>query len=121
MQIWLHSNRRKLATAESPSRVAFVWNKGSSPYARNASSCAWQLAAGNGNPQNMDGSNTETRWNQTSHVRFSLYTGEAIDGTSDFVWVQISLDIPVGASAGDGTYSGKIWIHFSAATVSSGT
>ena len=111
MQIWLHADRTRDASLESPSRKSFVWDKGTR--GKNSTTCSWQLAAGNGNSQNMDGTNTETRWNATSNVRYSLYNSDAVNGSSDFVWVQISIDIPSGASAG--SYSGLVWVHFKAA------
>jgi len=114
MQIWLHSDRDVKAGSDVSGSSVMVWNKG---VGFSATDSVWVLADGDGNPwtmNNHDGSDITTRWNQTSHVRFSLSNSDAINGTDDFVWVQISLDIP--ANAPDGWHSGLIWIHFRANT-----
>ena len=112
MQIWLHSDRDKLVGDDTGTKV-FVWNKATRGFS--SSSTIWRLGAGNGNAANMcaDGTNQiDTSWNTAAHVRYSYSNTNAVNGTSDFVWVQISLDIPDGASSG--SYAGTVWIHFRA-------
>lgn len=112
MQIWLHGDRS--ARQEDDTSVC-VWNQGSVGFS--ATDSVWVLADGDGNPwtmNNHDGNDITTRWNQTSHVRFSLSDIDAVNGTDDYVWVQISIEIP--ANAPDGWHSGLIWVHFRANT-----
>ncbi|MGF3585506.1 MAG: hypothetical protein ACQXXD_07340 [Thermoplasmatota archaeon] len=113
MQIWLHGNRS--VNAVSDASGVFVWNKGSLGYT--SESCVWTLAAGNQDASNMcaDG-NTQlpTPWDTTKGVRYSVNDANySINGTSDFVWVQISIDIPADADM-TGAHEGTIWIHFKA-------
>ena len=118
MQIWLHGNRSYIVGDEtSPSAKAYVWNKG--PRNFGSTSCVWQLGAGNGNPADMsaDGiTQIGTGWDpvNNTHIRYSLSNTPAVNRTSDFVWVQISLNIPDGATLGG--ISGSIWLNFRATT-----
>jgi len=110
MQIWLHGDRDTLPSADASS--VMIWNKGSTGFS--SSSCAWKLGAGNQNPDNMDGASITTGWDSTAHVRYSTSDVDAINGTDDYVWVQISIDVPDGAASG--AYSGTIWVHVEATT-----
>lgn len=112
MQIWLHGDRDTIAGSDGTS--VMVWDKGSVGF--DASDSVWVLGAGNQNAENMNtgGTAIDTPWNETAHVRYSYSNVDAVNSTDDYVWVQISLDIPDGASAG--SYSGLIWIHFRATT-----
>jgi hypothetical protein len=114
LRIYLHGDRSALATGEAGS--VLVWNKATVGFS--ATTHAWVLAAGNKNSSDMcaDGlTNLVTPWNETSHVRYSLNdANNSVNGTSDFVWVQISIDIPAGAAAG--TTSGIIYVNFRAGT-----
>ena len=116
LQIWLHGDRDKKA-AEDASSV-FMWDKGASK--NGSSTTAWTLAAGNSNPSNMcaDGSTQlNTAWDDTAGVRYSTNdANNSVSGTSDFVWVQISIDIPASPDQA-GTHDGTIWIHFQATTI----
>jgi len=113
MQIWLHSNRSTNAVDDGTK--VFIWNKGTLGYT--SSSCAWTLAAGNQNTSNMcaDGiTQISTPWDTTREVRYSVNNVNAsVNATSDFVWVQISIDIPAAADQ-TGTHDGTVWIHFKA-------
>jgi hypothetical protein len=114
LQIWLHGDRDKLATEDGTS--VMVWDKGDSR-SFGTDTSAWLLAAGNGNAWDMNthaNPTIQTRWNETAHVRYCLSDVDAVNGTDDYVWIQVSVDIPAGASAGD--YSGLIWVHFKADT-----
>jgi len=112
LQIWLHGDRDAIAGSDGTS--VMVWDKGSVGF--DASDSVWVLGAGNQNAENMNtgGTAIDTPWNETAHVRYSLSDVDAVNSTDDYIWVQISLDIPDGASAG--SYSGLIWIHFRATT-----
>lgn len=116
MQIWVHGDRDALA--ENDATKVWVWNKNTRGFT--VSSCVWQLGAGNGNPYDMcaDGSTqVNTPWDPESthtHVRYSISNINAVNGTSDFVWIQISLDIHDGVAPASVT--GSIWVHFKATT-----
>jgi len=113
IQIWLHGNRTKLVDTEAVNAKAYVWNR-TTPF--NADSCVWVLGAGNGQPWNMQNGSTSinTLWDTKSYVRWSESNQQAINGSSDFVWVQISINVPDGADLRNVT--GQIWIHFKATT-----
>jgi len=132
MKIWLHGDRDSNAnsTGYDPTSV-LMYNNGTLVNASNTT--AWILAPGNGNSSDMcyNVSNrvaysTNTSWDNVSHVRFSVNnTGGYGVGTfgrtqynaSDFVWVQIALDIPNYVNT-TGLHTGTIWIHFEAETAS---
>ncbi len=121
MDIWLHSNRSAEASSEpATSRVKAVAG-GAAQYT--SSNVIWKLAAGDGDKSDMDldGSSNfdiSTPWDPSpgSAIRYcESDQNYSINGTSDAVWVQITIDIPQGAS----TFSratGQIWIHFEAYT-----
>ena len=114
LHIWLHGDRD--ARQEDDGTSVCVWNKGSVGFG--ATDSVWVLGAGNGNAWDMNthaNPTISTRWNETAHVRYSLSDVNAVNSTDDYVWVQISLDIPSGATAG--TYAGLIWVHFRATTI----
>ena len=120
IDIWLHANRTTDAFSETAAAKVKVVNAGSALLG--ASSCAWRLGAGNGDPVNMNGTKILTPWDDTSHVRYNQTTGSgafandyAINNSRDFVWVQISINIPSNA-ADAATATGQIWIHFKATT-----
>jgi len=110
LQIWLHGD--PTAKAENDGTSVFMWNKGTDETP--ADGTAWTLAAGNSDPSNMDGANIATGWDTTAQVRYTEDTTAASSGTDDYVWVQISLDIPSGASTGQ--YTGTITFDFEAST-----
>ncbi len=112
MQIWLHSDRDAQAGSDATGSSVLVWDKGTKGYS--ASSCVWQLAAGDQDASSMDGGNIATPWDSTANVRYSNSNTDAINQTDDYVWVQVSLDIADGAASG--SYSGTIWVHVAATT-----
>ena len=121
MKIWLHGDRDENAnsTATDPSRV-YMWNNKSIVNATNTT--AWTLARGNSDPSDMcynvsdrANSSISTGWDETAHVRYSKNNTNAVSGESDFVWVQITLDIPDTADS-LGLHSGTIWIHLKSET-----
>jgi hypothetical protein len=116
MKIWLHGNRTANAnsTLTDPSTV-LMWDNNTIVNATNTT--AWILAAGNQNPNNMcynvsDRTNysVNTTWDETAHVRYSIDNNNATSNLADFVWVQITLDIPESVQE-IGTMTGTIWIH----------
>jgi hypothetical protein len=112
-QIWLHANRSQNAISDADS--VYMWSKESSM--NGSGTTAWQLGAGNQNPSNMCAdavTQLDTLWDTTKEVRYSVNNANySVSGTSDFVWVQISIDIPASPDTG-GSHTGAIWIHFEA-------
>jgi hypothetical protein len=115
MTVWLHGNRSKDVSEEGDSAKVCILDNGTSPFG--ASDCAWQLAAGNKDTTNMNGTAVLTPWDDTSHVRYNSTTDiYAENGTRDFVWVEVCLNIPSDASLAAAT--GTISIYFKASTTS---
>ncbi|RLF37379.1 MAG: hypothetical protein DRM99_00535 [Thermoplasmata archaeon] len=116
MKIWLHGNRTANAnsTLTDPSSV-FMWDNNTIVNATNTT--AWTLASGDANSSGMcynvsDRTNCTipTPWDETAHVRYSINNSNATSGVSDFVWVQITVDIPESVES-IGAHTGTIWIH----------
>jgi len=121
MKIWLHGNRTANgnSTINDPSTV-FMWNNNTQVNASNTT--AWILAAGDQDPSDMcynisdrQNNSISTDWDETAHVRYSINNTDAESNVSDFVWVQISLDIPENVQT-TGYYIGTIWIHLESET-----
>ena len=112
LDIWLHGDRDEDfgSDASSVKMVA----AGAAQFT--ASSVAWTLAAGDGdvNTMNASAADIQTPWDGTSNVRYSIDDTDAVNETSDFVWVGISLNLPDDAPAS--TPTGTIYIHFKATT-----
>jgi len=121
MKIWLHGNRIENAdnTTNDPSAV-LMWNNDT--MINDSSTVAWTLAAGNSNSSDMCANISNrasttilTTWDETSHVRYSVNNTNATSGFSDFVWVQIGIDLP--ATVDDlSLHSGIIWVHLEGET-----
>jgi len=109
-----HINVSQNAISDADS--VYMWSKNSS---KNASgTTAWQLGAGNQDTSNMcadAATQLNTPWDVApGEVRYSLNDANySVSGISDFVWVQISIDIPASPDQG-GAHTGAIWIHFEA-------
>jgi len=114
MQIWFHGDRDEQMEADGTS--VKVWDKGSMGYGNG--SALWILAAGDGEKDTMsaDGlTQLDTAWDASANVRYSTEdSNNSASGTSDFVWVQISID--AAAAATTGAYSGNIFIFTRAGT-----
>ncbi len=107
LQIWLHGD----PTAQSGG--VFMWDKGTDETP--ADGTAWTLATGNSDPSNMDGTNIATGWDTTAQVRYTEDTTVAVSGTDDYVWVQISIDIP-SSPDNFNAHTGTITFDFEATT-----
>jgi len=112
IKIWLHGNRTANAnsTTNDPTTV-LMWDNDT--IVNTSDTTAWTLAAGNGYSSNMSADGTTqiaTPWDETAHVRYSLNNTNATSGVSDFVWFQISIDIPPTVDT-VGDHTGTIWIH----------
>lgn len=119
MKIWLHGNRDADASVNTsdPTGV-FMFNNGTIVNASNTT--AWILAAGNNNPSDMCSNVSDrvnnscnTTWDETAHVRFSRNNTNATTNVSDYVWVQIVIEIQ-NVLDYDGPHIGIIYINFEA-------
>jgi hypothetical protein len=115
MDIWIHGDRE--TDVSSDGTAVQVVSAGATTSGPTAT--MWQFGAGNGDSSNMceDGiTQLDTLWDSDAHVRYSINNAnDSINGTSDFLWFQVSLDIP--SNAADGSYSGTIWVHFEATAI----
>jgi len=119
MKIWLHGDRDADASDNtSDPRSVFMFNNGTVVNASNTT--AWILAAGNNNPGDMcsnvsDRTNNScnTTWDQTAHVRFSENNTNATTNVSDYVWVQIVIEVNDSVDY-IGLHTGTIFINFEA-------
>jgi len=116
MKIWLHGNRTANAnsTTNDPSTV-LMWDNNTVVNASNTT--AWILREGDNDPTDMcynvsdrSSYSVNTTWDETAHVRYSVNNSNAVSNVSDFVWVQICLDIPESVQE-LGTMTGTIWVH----------
>jgi len=119
MDIWLHHDRSADYTGETADQQVMVVNNGAAQYT--STSTAWTLGAGDGVTSTMcaDGDTTiNTPWDSEvydSHVRYSMNDdNNSVNGSSDFVWVGISLTVPTNEALADN--SGNIYIHFRSTT-----
>ncbi len=121
MKIWLHGDRDANAnsTATDPSTV-LMWDNDT--VVNESGTTAWVLAEGDSdssdmcyNTSNRAATSVTTGWDETAHVRYSKNNSNAVSGLSDFVWIQITLDIPETADA-LGSHTGTIWIHLESET-----
>jgi len=128
--IYLHGNRSANGnnTATDNTSVLMVTN---GTTINTSDTIAWTLGPGNDNPSDMcyNVSNrmrfsTNTTWDSTSKVRYSLNNsvsyGVGMNGrtrynASDFVWVQIGINLPANVDT-TGLHTGNIWIHYRADT-----
>lgn len=84
LRIWLHADATKDAKDDASS--VLLWKNGAPV------SGYWVLDAGNNNTTNMNGTATSTPWDTDDNIRYAAATPTAGSGTTDFVWVQISVD-----------------------------
>ena len=121
MWIWLHGDRDANANSTvTDNSTVLMWGNESQQNVSN--SFVWTLAPGDRNPNTMcyntsnrASSNVDTPWDEISHVRYSLNDSNAVSGLSDFVWIQIELNIPTDVDV-IGDHTGYIWIEFEADT-----
>jgi hypothetical protein len=116
LKIWLHGDRDANAnsTTTDPTSV-YMYNNDTLINGTNTT--AWILASGDADPNTMcynvsDRTNCSinTTWDETAHVRYSLNNSNATSELSDFVWVQVAVDI---GDVADylGLHTGTIYIH----------
>jgi hypothetical protein len=119
ISIYLHANRTTDAASEVASSKVLSVSGGTAVH--NGNHCEWILGAGDGDAGTANGTSAsanriQTPWDETSHVRYNQTSIiGAHNNTRDFVWVQISLNVPNNAAEA-ATNTGQIWIHFKANT-----
>lgn len=121
MKIWLHGDRDANANATwNDNSSVQMYDNGTVFYRNNSS--AWVLAPGNRNPNDMCSNVSDrinhtilTPWDERAHVRYSLNNSDAASNISDFVWVQIGIQIDNVVDF-MGVHSGWIYVHFEAQT-----
>jgi hypothetical protein len=131
MQIWLHCNPAMRASEDTTSVLMF--NKGENTTWNEVD---WTLARGDQDPSTKhvnvsdDATIINTPWDPhpSARVRYSVENAVArhanrsgnpentLDYASDFVWVQVSIDLPALVDREYFT-GGTIWIHFEATTL----
>ncbi len=113
IDIWLHGNRTSQASTDTGSVHAV--DGGASSFTRDNK--IWQLAAGNGYPSNMSADGTtqlNTVWDDTTGMRYSYNNVNfSVNGTADFVWVEVSINIPSDADVSQ-SGSGTVYVNFKA-------
>jgi len=123
MKIWIHGNRAANADniTSDPSGI-LMWDNNT--IVNTSNTTAWTLAPGNSNSSDMcanisnrASTTISTSWDETAHVRYTLNNTNATSGLSDFVWIQIGLDIPDTIESFGSTNSGIIWIHLESETI----
>lgn len=122
MKIWLHGRSYQLAHEDETS--VKIWDGDANPRDEGYtnSSNIWTLAAGDGNPQTINGSVHQTHFDNNAHVRYlTLNNGTSYDTwatstVSDFVWIQISIDIPDGAETA-AAVTGTMVFNFESTTI----
>jgi len=106
MRIWLHGDCS--ANANSDRTAVLMFNNGTIVNATNTA--AWTLAPGDGDSRDI--------YNNVSNRNNSIGYGvgmfnRTISNASDFVWVQVAIDIPSTVDIA-GLHAGTIWIYFEA-------
>ena len=117
LKIWLHGDRDANANnvSNDPTSV-LMYDNGT--VVNGIDTVAWTLAPGDRDATTICSNTTDrkqytniTSWDETAGVRYSLNNTNAMSGISDFVWVQVELNIPSSVET-DGVHTGSIYIHF---------
>jgi len=103
IKIWLHKNPN--VTASNDASSILVWNGDYTTFS-NITFYAGNNNAGNAN---SDAGTILTPLDAVNNVRYNTTSG-SIGDNNDYWWVQVSIDIPNGAS--DATYTGNILFSF---------
>ena len=112
LDMWVHGDRDLDAPSDGTS--VQVIKDGAALF--NANDRVWTFAPGDGDTSTMcaDGSTQlQTLWDTDADVQYYDKEGNnSVNKTSDFVWVQISLDIKSDAAISGSASTGTIYIHF---------
>jgi len=124
LKIWLHGKKNVNADniSNDPTSV-LMYDNGT--VVNRKDTIAWTLAIGDNNVKTLCSNvtnnldivahdieyTTYTKWDETASVRYSLNDTDAKSEISDYVWVQVELNIPQSVDAED-AHIGSIHIHF---------
>ena len=112
LDMWVHGDRD--VDAPSDGTAVQVIKDGTALFTANDR--VWTFAPGDGDTETMcaDGSTQlQTLWDTGANVQYYDQDGNnSVNKTSDFVWVQISLDIESDAAISGSASTGTIYIHF---------
>jgi len=100
MRIWLHSSATTDAAADSEKLL--IWDG-------TTAKGYWLLSAGDNDDTTMG--STTTSWDSDDSIKYADSTPAAHNGSTDFVWVQISIDT---SGATRDNYTGSIEFTFKA-------
>ena len=117
LKIWLHGNRDVNANnlSNDPTSV-LMYDNGT--IISGSNTVAWILAPGDRDATTICSNTTDTNrytnmtnQDEVAGVRYSLNDTDAKSEISDYVWVQVELNIPSSVNAED-VHTGSIHIHF---------
>ena len=116
LRIWLHGDPPVDASINgSDNSSILMYDNGT--FVNLSNTTTWILASGNHNTSDMCSNTSDrvnhscrTSWDQTTHVRYSDNKTHAISNVSDYVWVQVTVDIPPSPDFA-GPHSGTIFIY----------
>ncbi len=119
MKIWLHGDRDANANSTLTDNTSvLMYNNGTIVHSGNTS--AWTLAPGNRNASDMCSNVSDrvnhsipTPWDPTANVRWTRNETNATSNLSDFVWVQIEIEVTTTIDS-MGLHQGWIYAHFEA-------
>ncbi|MEM0466102.1 MAG: hypothetical protein QXX20_00660 [Candidatus Thermoplasmatota archaeon] len=120
LKIWLHGNRTSYADNTTHSSSILLYDNGTCY--TNQNTIAWVLARGDNNASTICSNYTTPAVStipllkdERAGVRYSYCNIPAVSGYSDFVWVQIELDVPYQPVTHE-QFSGSIIIHYQSLT-----
>jgi hypothetical protein len=116
LRIWLHGDPTADASVNgSDNSSILMYDNGT--FINLSNTTTWTLASGNHNTSDMCSNisdrvnrSSRTPWDQTTHVRYSENKTDAISNVSDYVWVQVTVNIPPSPDFA-GPHIGTIFIY----------
>jgi len=121
LDMWVHGNRSVDAPSEAADAAVQIVDNGNALFS--ASDTVWTLAPGDGNVDTISAdygaSGGQTHlpcvWDTGANMWYNDFSGNfSLNKTSDFVWVQICLDIDKDAAISGSASLGTIYFHFKA-------
>ena len=121
LDIWVHSNRSVDAPNEPADAAVKIVDNGAALYS--ASHNVWTFAPGDGNIKTISAdygaSGGQTHlpvyWDAGANMWYNDFSANySVNRTSDFVWVQVCLDIKKDAEISGSASTGTIYFHFKA-------
>ena len=117
LKIWLHGDKDANANnVSNDSTSVLMYDNGT--VVNGSDTVAWVLAAGDRNATTICSNTTDrkrytnmTSWDETAGVRYSLNNTDVKSEISDYVLVQVEVNIPPSADT-DEVHLGVMYIHF---------